>query len=47
MVLLGDLGPGGLDFDWIRGNERDCYLMVPKPPGHKPPINHYLEVQDT
>ena len=24
--LIGGLGPGGLDSDWIPENERDCYL---------------------
>ncbi len=26
--LIGGLGPGGLDSDWIPENERDCYLEV-------------------
>ena len=28
MAWVGGLGPGGLDFDWIPENERDCYLVV-------------------
>ena len=43
--LIGALGPGGLDSDWIPENERDWDsegVSLPKPPGPKPPINHEL-----